>query len=158
VEYSIYSNGTSALINLGVDNYGVTCGMDDCWAEVYDVYDYLLFFDGSHLYLLNFTPALLSALPPYAPKNVSWMHFNGIKYVNGSWYVNVSVFAYSAKTHNASNLHYVFRLDTKDFCVKKVNVSWSRLKGSELKREVNGWKIEIPGEFRGVQCQVGVHQ
>ena len=79
VGYSVFSNGTSALIDVEINNYGITCGMDSCWAEVYDVYDYLLFFDGSRLYLLNFTPSLLSSLPPYAPRNISWVYFRGGK-------------------------------------------------------------------------------
>ncbi len=162
IRYSVFSNGTSALVDVEIDNYGITCGMDSCWAEVYDVYDYLLFFDDSRLYLLNFTPALLSNLPPYAPRNISWVYFNGVKYVNGSWYVNMSVFTYSAKTQNASKLHYIFRLDTGNFCIKKVSVGWSRLKGSMFKSEINGWRIEIPEEFRakyvfinGTWVQVG---
>jgi hypothetical protein len=68
VHSSVFSNGTSALIHAEVDNYGITCGMNSCWAEVYDVYDYLLLFDGSQPYILNFTPALLHDLPHDAPR------------------------------------------------------------------------------------------
>ncbi|WP_148882538.1 CGP-CTERM sorting domain-containing protein [Thermococcus aciditolerans] len=148
VQYSVFSNGTNALIHAEVDNYGITCGMmENCWAEVYDVYDYLLFFDGSQLYLLNFTPALLSGLPPYAPKNVSSVYFKGITYVNGSWYVNVGVFAYSAEAQSGVNVDYVYRLKTKKFCVERVNASWSQLEKRVFKNEINGWRIEVPRNF-----------
>ncbi|NJE06365.1 hypothetical protein E3E36_09450 [Thermococcus sp. M36] len=148
VHYTVFSNGTNALIRAEVDNYGITCGMmENCWAEVYDVYEYLLFFDGSQLYLLNFTPALLSSLPPYAPRNVSGVYFKGITYVNGSWYVNVSVFAYSAEAQSGVNVDYVYRLDTKKFCVERVNAGWSQLEKEVFKKEINGWKIEVPRNF-----------
>lgn len=147
VHSSVFSNGTEALIHAEVDNYGITCGMDSCWAEVYDVYDYLLSFDGSQLYLLNFTPSVLSDLPPYAPKNVSAVYFKGVTHVNGSWYVNVHVFAYSRENHSSVNVDYVYRLDTGQFCVERVNESWFRLKKGMLKKEINGWKIEVPGNF-----------
>ncbi|NJE27116.1 hypothetical protein E3E22_10945, partial [Thermococcus sp. MV5] len=97
VKYKVLSNGNEALIPLPVLQFGVTCGMNDCWAEVYGDQQYLLLFNGSQLFLLNFTPVLLSNLPPNVPKNISHLYFNGVKYVNGSWYVNVSVFAYSAE-------------------------------------------------------------
>ncbi|ASJ08840.1 hypothetical protein A3L11_06225 [Thermococcus siculi] len=147
VHSSVFSNGTSALIHAEVDNYGITCGMDSCWAEVYDVYDYLLLFDGSRLYLLNFTPALLHDLPPDAPQNVSSAYFKGVTYGDGSWYVNVHVFTYSKENHSSMNFDYVYRLDTRQFCVERVNESWFRLKKGVLKKEINGWKIEVPGNF-----------
>ena len=147
IQYSIFSNGTNALIHAEVDNYGITCGMDSCWAEVRDVYDYLLFFDGSQLYLLNFTPALLSSLPPHAPKNVSGVYFKGVTYVNGSWYVNVGVFAYSAEAQSGMNVDYVYRLKAKKFCVERVNASWFQLEKRVFKNEINGWRIEVPRNF-----------
>ena len=58
VRYNVLSNGREALVSLSVLQFGVTCGMDDCWAEVYGDQGYLLLFKDSHLYLLNFTPAL----------------------------------------------------------------------------------------------------
>jgi hypothetical protein len=73
--------------------------------------------------------------------------FNGVKYAKG-WYVNVSVFAYSAEAHDGSKLNYVLRLDTKRFCAEKTNVNWSQIKGSTLTDEIRDWKIEIPKEFR----------
>ncbi|ASJ17418.1 hypothetical protein A3L04_10220 [Thermococcus chitonophagus] len=150
VRYSVFSNGTTALINAEVDNYGITCGMDNCWAEVYDSYNYLLLFDGSQLYLLNFTPALLSALPPYAPRNVSWVHFNAVDYVNGSWYVNVSVFAYSADSQEGVNLNHVFKLDTRNFCIERANIYLSGFPRG-MKYTINYWKIEIPRQFQAKQ-------
>ncbi|WP_148882874.1 CGP-CTERM sorting domain-containing protein [Thermococcus aciditolerans] len=147
VQYNVLSNGSEVLVPLSVIQFGVTCGMDSCWAEVYGDQEYLLLFNGSQLYLLNFTPALLSNLPPNVPRNISDVYFNGIKYVNGSWYVNVSAFSYSAESQWGTTLGFVFRLDTRNFCVKKVNVNWSPLKGSEFKSEINGWRIEIPRVF-----------
>jgi len=147
VKYKVLSNGNEALIPLSVIQLGVTCGMMDCWAEMHEDEEYLLLFSGSQLYLLNFTPVLLSVLPPYAPRNVSWVDFNGVKYMNGSWYVNVSFLAYSSEAHDGYKLNYVLRLDTKRFCAEKTNVNWSQIKGSTLTDEIRDWKIEIPRTF-----------
>ncbi|WP_297497264.1 hypothetical protein [Thermococcus sp.] len=147
VRYNVLSNGREALLSLSVLQFGVTCGMRDCWAEVYGDQEYLLLFNGSQLYLLNFTPVLLSYLPPNVPRNVSDVYFNEIKYANDSWYVDVSAFFYSAESQRGKNLDFIFRLDTKNLCVRKVNVNLSRLEESELKNEINGWRVEIPRVF-----------
>ena len=75
------------------------------------------------------------------------MYFNEIKYANDSWYVDVSAFFYSEESQRGKNLDFIFRLDTKNLRVRKVNVNLSRLEGSELKNEINGWRIEIPRIF-----------
>jgi len=126
VSYEVYSNGTGALIHIEVDNMGTTCDMaGNCWEEVYDSYEYLLYYSGSQLFLLNFTWC-----PPTIPIPV---------YVNGSWYLNVTA---------CGILHYIYRLNLKSFCIKEVAVNWSQLaKKSTFKDEINGWKIVIPKEF-----------
>jgi len=159
VHYSIFSNGANALIYLSVSAYNPYCPpllweATNCtnvtMAEVRWVKEYLLYFDGSQLYLLNFTPALLVNLPVSAPKNVSSVYFEGLRglaYLNDSWYVNVSVFAYSSKTLDSVNLNYVYRIDIGNFCFERVNISLSNFATKELKNTINGWKIEIPREF-----------
>lgn len=126
VSYEVYSNGTTALINAEIDNMGTTCDMaGNCWEEVYDSYEYLLYYNGSQLFLLNFTWC-----PPTTPIPA---------YVNGSWYLNVTA---------CGILHYVYRLNLKSFCIKEVAVNWSQLaKNSTFKDRINGWKIVIPREF-----------
>ena len=148
VRYTAYSNGTTALINAEIDNYGVSCGMDSCWAEVYKVYDNLLYYNGSMLYLLNFTPALEASLPSYAPRNITYVHFNWVYYSNGSWYVNVSLSAYSPETVESFNKKYVYRLNLKNFCVEQTNVSLAEFPTKGMKETINGWKIVVPHEFR----------
>jgi len=59
----------------------------------------------------------------------------------------VHVFAYFKENHSSVNVDYVYRLDTGQFCVERVNESWFRLKKGMLKKEINGWKIEVPGNF-----------
>ncbi len=149
VGYSVFSNGTSALIDVEVDNYGITCGMmENCWAEVYDVYDNLLYYNGSTLYLLNLTPALEASLPSYAPKNITYVYFNWVYYANGSWYVNVSLSAYSPETVESFNKKYVYHLNLNNFCVEQSNVSLAEFPTKGMKETINGWKIVVPHEFR----------
>ncbi|KUH33814.1 hypothetical protein APY94_04640 [Thermococcus celericrescens] len=168
VRYSAISNGTSALINVDVDNYGVYCGMDSCSAEVYQDYQYLLFFNGSRLYLLNLTSLVLSTLPSYAPAPVSEVgfFFDEIHYINDSWHVNMNVFVYSKEMGDGVSLSYIYKLDTKNFCAESVNVSLAESpiirRFSPLRDTINGWRIEIPEKFRakyvfinGTWVQVG---
>jgi hypothetical protein len=78
---------------------------------------------------------------------VSSVYFKGITYVNGSWYVKVHASAYSKENHSSMNFNYVYRLDTREFCVEHVNESWFRLKKRVFEDEINGWEIETPGNF-----------
>jgi len=148
VSYEVYSNGTAALINAEIDNMGNTCDMaGNCWTEVYEVYDYLLYYNGSSLYLLNFTSALRKSLPYYAPKNITYVYFNWIYYTNGSWYVNVSISTYSPETVKSFNFDYIYRLDLKNFCVERTNLTFPTVPVMRIKGTINGWKIIIPSEF-----------
>ena len=126
VSYEVYSNGTVALINAEIDNTGTTCDMaGNCWMSVYSGYEYLLYYNGSRLFLLNFTWC-----PPTMPIPA---------YVNGTWYLNVTA---------CGILHYVYRLNLTGFCVNEVTVNWSQLiRKSTFTGTVNGWKIVIPREF-----------
>ena len=126
VSYKVYSNGTAALINAEIDNTGTTCDMTgNCWMSVYGGYEYLLYYNGSRLFLLNFTWC-----PPTMPIPA---------YVNGTWYLNVTA---------CGILHYVYRLNLTRFCINEVTVNWSRLsKNSTFTNTINGWKLVIPKEF-----------
>ncbi|MDK2869781.1 MAG: hypothetical protein PWP39_1016 [Pyrococcus sp.] len=145
VWYHIYSNGTSALIHIGVENYNIACGMTSCWAEVYDAYEYLLYYDGSNLYLLNFTPALREMLPKNMTNMTIYPHsFMNIFYLNGSWYVNLTSRAYPEGSFKSIDLNPVYRL-SEDFCVELVNVTVTT---KTENKTINGWEIVIPEEFR----------
>ncbi len=126
VSYKVYSNGTAALINAEIDNTGTTCDMTgNCWMSVYGGYEYLLYYNGSRLFLLNFTWC-----PPTMPIPA---------YVNGTWYLNVTA---------CGILHYVYRLNLTRFCINEVTINWSRLiRNSTFTNTVNGWEIVVPGEF-----------
>ncbi|WP_297536223.1 hypothetical protein [Thermococcus sp.] len=148
ISYKVYSNGTVALINAEIDNMGNTCDMaGNCWQEVYEVYDYLLYYNGSALYLLNFTPALKKSLPSYASKNITYVYFNWVYYANGSWYVNVSVSTYSPETDESFNRDYVYRLNLKNFCVEQTNITFRAIPVMAINGTINGWKIVVPSEF-----------
>ncbi|WP_297512978.1 CGP-CTERM sorting domain-containing protein [Thermococcus sp.] len=148
VQYSVLSNGSEALIPLSVLQYGITCSMDSCWAEVYGDQEYILLFNGSQLYLLNFTPALKTSLPSYIPKNITDIYFNnGIAYVNSSWYITITYYVDMGKFEISKSFNDVYRLDTKNFCAERVNVSLSRFGKTAFKKEINGWEIEIPRKF-----------
>jgi len=146
VQYSVLSNGSEALVPLSVLQYGVTCGMDSCWAEVYGDQEYILLFNGSRLYLLNFTPALEMSLPSYVPKNITYIYFREIAYANSSWYINITYYVDIGEFESKS-FNDVYRLDVKNFCVEHVNMSLSRFEKSAFKEEINGWEIEIPRKF-----------
>lgn len=139
VKYSVLSNGTEALVHLRILQWGITCGMSDCWPEVYSNQDYLLYFNGSRLYLLNFTPAL--GVPPEG------MAYKGATFVNGSWYVEMEYYQPDCSTQ----VDRFYRLDTKHFCVEPVNVSWFWLPKGKVSDYINGWRIELqsfgPGEW-----------
>ncbi|WP_297471229.1 CGP-CTERM sorting domain-containing protein [Thermococcus sp.] len=148
VSYEVYSNGTVALINAEIDNTGTTCDMTgNCWMSVYETYDYLFYYNGSVLYLLNFTPALEASLPSYAPKNITYVYFNWVYYTNGSWFVNVSLSAYFPETVESFNKKYVYHLNLNTFCVEQTNVTFPNIPIMRTRGTVNGWKIVVPGEF-----------
>ncbi|WP_297417762.1 hypothetical protein [Thermococcus sp.] len=148
VSYKVYSNGTAALINAEIDNTGTTCDMKgNCWMSVYEVYDYLFYYTGSVFYLLNFTPALEASLPPYAPKNITYVYFNWVYYANGSWFVNVSFSAYSPETVESFNKKYVYHLNLNTSCVEQTNVTSPNIPIMRTRGTINGWKIVVPKEF-----------
>ncbi|NJE01793.1 CGP-CTERM sorting domain-containing protein [Thermococcus sp. JdF3] len=139
VKYSVLSNGTDALIHLEVLQWGVSCGMTDCWPEVFYGHEYLLFFDGGRLYLLNFTPAV--GVP------TEGIIYRRATFINGSWYVEMEY-----HLPDYSQVDMVHRFDTRNFCVEPVNVSsWFWLHRGKISNGINGWRIELqswgPGEW-----------
>ncbi|WP_148882875.1 hypothetical protein [Thermococcus aciditolerans] len=139
VKYSVLSNGTDALIHLEVLQWGVSCGMTDCWPEVFYGHEYLLFSDGGRLYLLNFTPAV--GVP------TEGIIYRRATFINGSWYVEMEYYL-----PDYSRADMVYRLDTRNFCIEQVNVSrWFWISQGKISNEINGWKIELqswgPGEW-----------
>ncbi|NJE09888.1 CGP-CTERM sorting domain-containing protein [Thermococcus sp. MAR1] len=139
VKYSVLSNGTEALVHLSVLQWGISCGMTDCWPEVFYGHEYLLFFDGGRLYLLNFTPAV--GVP------TEGIIYRRATFINGSWYVEMECYL-----PDYSQVDMVYRFDTRNFCVEPVNVSsWFWLHRGKISNEINGWKIELqswgPGEW-----------
>ena len=139
VKYSVLSNGTDALIHLDVLQWGITCGMVDCWPEVYSDHDYLLYFNGSQLYLLNFTPAL--GLPTWR------VSYRGATFFNGSWYVWTEYYPPACLTL----VDRIYRLDLQDFCIKPADVEWFGLPRGNVSNSIDGWRIELqsigPGEW-----------
>jgi len=137
VKYSVLSNGTEALVHLSVLQWGLDCGMTSCWPAVFGGHQFLLHFNGSQLYLLNFT-SLFKA--PY-------VDYKGATFTNGSWYLEVSYYSPDCSTQ----VDKIYRLDTRDFCIEPANVSWFYVPKGEAKDEINGWKIELqspgPGEW-----------
>ena len=137
VKYSVLSNGTDALIHLEVLQWGISCGMTDCWPEVFYGYEYILYFNGPQLYLLNFTHAFKT---PY-------ISYKGVTFVNGSWYVEVNYYPPACST----KVDKIYRLDLGNFCIKPVNVSWFYLPKGETRDEINSWEIELqslgPGKW-----------
>lgn len=126
VKYSVVSNGTVVLIPLSVFQYDFLCCPNSSIAKFGEWY-YLLYYDGSQLYLLNFTYALAHPLR--------------VAFVNGSWYVEISTYKDSCDEITSS----VYSLNLANFSFKKVNTSWSRLVwNSQSVNEINGWKIVIP--------------
>ncbi|AEC51850.1 hypothetical protein PNA2_0934 [Pyrococcus sp. NA2] len=155
IRYTIFSNGTHALIKTEIAHYSITCGMVDCWPEVYSVDSYLFYYDPPHIYLLNLIPAarilINSSLPHYFPRNTTtyidvWAHW--VAYLNNSWYVNVSVHAYFPELNEGRNYEYTYLLDTKNFCVRLVNLDIHSFPSENMKRTINGWSIEIPKIFK----------
>ncbi|WP_297535724.1 hypothetical protein [Thermococcus sp.] len=139
VKYSVLSNGTDALIHLDVLQWGITCGMVDCWPEVYSDYDYLLYFNGSQLYLLNFTPAL--GLPTWR------VFYRGATFFNGSWYLWTEYYPPACSTL----VDRIYRLDLRDLCIKPADVEWFELPRGNVSDSIDGWRIELqslgPGEW-----------
>ncbi|WP_297499701.1 hypothetical protein [Thermococcus sp.] len=133
VQYSVLSNGTGALIHLSILQWGIDCGMTDCWPAVFYGHEYLLYFNGSHLYLLNFTPVLRT---PY-------VEYKGASFLNGSWYIEVKYFN--------DEIDKFYRLDIKHLCIEPANVSWLWLPKGNVSDSIYGWKIELqslgPGEW-----------
>lgn len=134
--YSVVSSGRDAIIHLFVATFVPYCppllvaGGFDCSNQtmltLLEGYEYLFYYNGSHLYLLNLTDVIHS--PDY----------NGAVFVNGSWYLNVTVFNWS--THEYEDKIYLF--DPREFCVEPVNVSWSWLmKKAKNADSINGWRI-----------------
>ena len=126
VQYSVLSNGTGALIHLSVLQWGISCGMTSCWPAVFYGQEYLLYFNGSHLYLLNFTPVLRT---PY-------VEYKGASFLNGSWYIEVKYFN--------DEIDRFYRLDIRHFCIEPANVSWLWLPEGNVSDSIYGWKIEQP--------------
>ncbi|CAD5243847.1 CGP-CTERM sorting domain-containing protein [Thermococcus camini] len=113
--------------------------MTDCWPEVFYGHEYLLFFDGGRLYLLNFTPAV--GVP------TEGIIYRRATFINGSWYVEMEYYL-----PDYSQVDMAYRFDTRNFCVEPVNVSsWFWLHRGKISNEINGWKIELqswgPGEW-----------
>ncbi|MDK2869058.1 MAG: hypothetical protein PWP39_293 [Pyrococcus sp.] len=163
IHYTIFSNGTHALIQTEIAHYFVDCGMVDCWPGVYSVDSYLFYYDPPHIYLLNLIPAarilIFSSLPHYFPRNTIvhidvWPHWAA--YLNNSWYVDVSVFAYFPELNKDRNYKYIYLLDTKNFCVRLSNQTSSSLTTENMKRTINGWSIEIPETFKTNKTSIPV--
>ncbi|WP_297548512.1 hypothetical protein [Thermococcus sp.] len=133
VQYSVLSNGTGALIHLSILQWGIDCGMTNCWPAVFYGHEYLLYFNGSHLYLLNFTPVL----------GTPYVEYKGASFLNGSWYIEVK--------YSSDEIDRFYRLDTGHFCIEPANVSWLWLPKGNVSDSIYGWKIELqslgPGEW-----------
>ena len=139
VKYTVLSNGTEALVHLGILQWGIDCGMTDCRSAVFGAEEFLLYFNGSRLYLLNFTPVL--ALSP------AEIIYKGATFFNGSWYVEVEYYPQTCSTL----VDRFYRLDTEHFCVEPINVNWFWLPKGKVSDSINGWRIELqslgPGEW-----------
>ncbi|NJE06368.1 hypothetical protein E3E36_09465 [Thermococcus sp. M36] len=135
VRYSVVSNGSDAFIHLLILEYvpynppllgGQWNGESEpLWAE-----EFLLFFDGSRLYRLNFTPTFGTPHGTY----------EGASFVNESWYLMVKI----------SGTKRFYRFNAKNFCVEPLNVSWFWLPRGKTSNEINGWRVELqpgPGEW-----------
>ena len=134
VRYSVISNGTVALIPLSIYQYDFLYSPNDSLAK-FGKWHYLLYYNGSRLYLLNFT-YLLARSP-------------GVAFVNGSWYLDVTTYTYSG-TDSA-----VYRLNLKNFSVVPVKTSWFKLLGeNHAVSELNGWRIVVPKDFGPLNSSV----
>ena len=134
VKYSVISNGTVALIPLSIYQYDFLYSPNDSLAK-FGKWHYLLYYNGSRLYLLNFT--YLLALSP------------GVAFVNGSWYLNVTTYTYSG-TDSA-----VYRLNPENFSAVPVKTGWFKLLGEDhVVSELNGWRIVVPKDFGPLNSSV----
>jgi hypothetical protein len=122
IQYSILSNGTDALVHLSVLQWGIECGMTNCWPAVFYGYEYLLYFNNYQLYLLNFTPVL----------GTPYVEYKGASFLNGSWYVEIS-----------NGVDRFYRLDTRHFCIEPANASWFWLPRGKVSDSIDGWQIEL---------------
>ncbi|WP_297418721.1 hypothetical protein [Thermococcus sp.] len=137
VQYSVLSNGTGALIHLSILQWGIDCGMTDCWPAVFYGHEYLLYFNGSQLYILNFTPVL---------RTLYYMEYKGASFLNGSWYIEVKYYP-----KKSDEIDRFYRLDIRHFCIEPANVSWLWLPKGNVSDSIYGWRIELqslgPGEW-----------
>jgi len=138
VQYSVVSGGRDALIHLLILTYVPYCpplsGIDCANATMGEVLggdEYLLYFNGSRLYLLNFTPALKT---PYQT-------YNGAVFINGSWYINITAYPQNASPDESIRAVYYF--NPRRFCVEKTNLTWSELPHGKPVDEIDGWRIEL---------------
>jgi hypothetical protein len=106
VQYSVISNGTDALIPVSVYQYVLLYYPNNSLAR-FGKWHYLLYYDGSQLYFLNFTYVL--ARPPE------------VAFVNGSWYLNITTYTYTGTDST------IYRLNPKNFSVVRVSTNWLEL-------------------------------
>ncbi|GAB6136540.1 hypothetical protein [Thermococcus prieurii] len=142
VKYAVMSNGSDALIPLLFLSYWPYCpplsGIDcnnATTGEVLGGSSYLLYFNGSRLYLLNFTPAFTTLYPNYT--SLLDLHLHGARFINGSWYLNITFYPPMAEVSG------VYRFNPSKFCIEPTNISWFQLSTGEIKDEIDGWRIEL---------------
>ncbi|QDA30464.1 CGP-CTERM sorting domain-containing protein [Thermococcus indicus] len=153
VKYAVMSNGSDALIPLQVLTYepycpplsGINCA-NATTGEVLGGEEHLFYFNGSQLYLLNFTPAFRALYPNYSTlldQSRALYHYtlgqslNGARFINGSWYLDLTF--YPPMTH----VHGIYLFNPKNLCIEPVNVSWLKLPKGKISDEINGWRIEL---------------
>jgi hypothetical protein len=142
--YSVVSSGKDAIIYLFMATFVPYCppllvaGGYNCSNTLTIVGgdEYLLYYNGSRLYLLNLTGAINTP-------GASLEGYNGAVFVNGSWYLSVTIF--NRNTEKDENRIYLF--NPNEFCIKPLNVSWSALmEKAKSVNSINGWKIVMPFE------------
>ncbi|ASJ17419.1 hypothetical protein A3L04_10225 [Thermococcus chitonophagus] len=140
--YAVMSNGSDALIPLDILTYVPYCpplsGIDchnATTGEVLGGSSFLLYFDGSQLYLLNFTPAVIALYPNYY--SLLDLQLHDARFINGSWYINITFYPPLAEITG------VYRFNPGKFCIEPVNISWPQLPTGELKDSIDGWKIVL---------------
>ncbi len=142
VKYAVMSNGSDALIPLEILTYVPYCpplsGIDcdnATTGEVLGGDEYLIYFNGSKLYLLNFTPAFTTLYPNY--NSLLDLQLHGARFVKGSWYLNITFYPPMAEVSG------VYRFNPDKFCIEPANISWFQLSTGEIKGEIDDWRIVL---------------
>jgi len=89
--------------------------MSSCWPAIFGAEKFLLYFNGSNLYLLNFKPTLKSNYTSYA----------GATFLNGRWYVELEYYPPTCLTQ----VGRFYRLNKENFCIEPVTVPGSTFRG-----------------------------